>query len=289
VATLSGAVNLFGLQLDLIPLTAAYVATISYVVCAHRLRGRRASLSGWRVGAYVCGVVVFGVCVGSPLESRADQLLSVHMAQHLVLIMVVAPLIVAGQPAKVALRALPPEKSRWLVRTVAVRLGVCGNPAVRVTVFSAVVAATHFSPLYNLALRDELVHALEHLVYVAGACLFWSTLVGSHRRLTAIGAIGYVLLAMPAMGAVGAVFMGASKPLYSNYLAPAHKLGVSALADQQLAGAVMWIGGSMALMVALVAIAWSRLLLEERIASGRQPTPRRRSKPQPTLEAQRWG
>jgi cytochrome c oxidase assembly factor CtaG len=271
-----------GLLLDLGSLGIAYAASAVYLICAHRLRGRQPALRLWRVGLYLCGVFVVLLSVDSPLGRWSDELLSVHMAQHLVLIMVAAPLIAAGQPAKVVLRALPPKASRWMVRTMRARLGVCGSPAVRVCVLSAVIAGTHFSPVYDLAVRNELAHALEHLLYIASAYWFWSILVGSGRRLSPVWTVSYLLFAMPAMAAVGAVYMASSRPLYGSYLAPAHRLGVSAMADQHLAGALMWIGGSAAVTIALVCLAWSRLRAEERLTRARDTYPRRTYREPPT-------
>ncbi|MEA2297969.1 MAG: hypothetical protein QOF77_905 [Solirubrobacteraceae bacterium] len=269
-----------GASLDPAVLGPVILAAAAYLTGARRL-GRRGR--GWpcrRTVAFLAGLGVLAVASQSGIDRWSERLLSVHMVAHLLIIGPGALLLVAGAPVTLALRTLAGGARRGLVgllHTRAVR--VLTHPAVTLSLFSAVLLATHVPVVYDAALRDPVLHAVEHAAYLWAALLFWAPVAAVDpvpHRLSPVGAIGYLLVAMIPMSAVGAALISTDSVAYSAYLAPARSLGVSALADQRTGATVMWLGGSLVLIAATLLAAWTALLREERRARAREAQADRR-------------
>jgi putative copper resistance protein D len=247
-----------------------------YVVCASRTR--------WRPGRTACflgGLGVAAVALESGLDSYGPRLLSVHMVQHLALTLIAAPLLVLGAPVTVALRALPARGRRRLGALVASRFaGAVVRPSVGLAVFAATTLAIHLTGFYELALRNADVHALEHLIFLLSALLFWTPLAGADPVRHAAGWLGRavcILAAMVPMTLVGIVLGMAGSLRYPSYAAPSRALRISALGDQHDAGAIMWVGGSVAAAVAALILIWAALRAEERSQAAREAHADRRA------------
>ena len=211
---------------------------------------------------FFAGVVVLALCLLSPIDTYSDLLLSVHMAQHLLMTMVVAPLLLLGGPVTLALQSASPEvRRRYLLPTLHSRIiKTLTNPVVAWCAFAVVMWGSHFTPLYERALENQSVHAAEHLLYLGSALLFWLPVVGidpTPSRLSHPSRILYLFLAMPQTTFLGLAIYGSDRVLYPHYLVATARLGVSPLADQHLAGALMWVS---AMVLLLPALAW--VLLE---------------------------
>jgi cytochrome c oxidase assembly factor CtaG len=196
------------------------------------------------------------------------------MVQHLALALVAAPLLVAGAPVALALRALPRGGRHGLADVIRSKPArVLTHPLVTWTLFAATMIGTHLTGLYEATLRDPALHAAEHVLYLGTAVLFWLPVLGAepipHRPAWAARML-YLLTAMPAMGFAGIVLSTDEHVRYAAYLAPARRLGVSALADQHAAGAIMWVGGSAIAAVLTMVAAWTALMQEERRAVARE-------------------
>ena len=207
-----------------------------------------------RKAALLTGLAILAAALSPPMHERADQLLSAHMVQHLLLTLVAAPLVVAGAPLPLAIRAVPRAHRRTLLRVLA----ALARPAVGWTVFSAVLVGTHAPPLYDAAVRSAPLHGLEHGLYMAAALIFWLPLVGPEplrRQSSPLARVLALLATMPPMAAVGIWLMDVNSEVYSAY--------GQALADQRLAGELMWLGGTLPLAAATLAVAWTSLRREE--------------------------
>jgi cytochrome c oxidase assembly factor CtaG len=219
-----------------------------------------------RTAAFVCGVAVVVLALGSGVDRYADRLLSVHMIQHLLLTLAAPPLLLLGRPLDLALRAVRGRSRRALAR--AVRLHP--SPLVTWCPFVVVVAVSHLPPVYDAAIRHAALHELEHALYLASALLFWLPLVDRRGSLGMVGRLAYMMLAMPVMGVVGVVLDEARHLVYPVYAEPARVLHVSALADQARAGAIMWVAGSAFMAATALIIAWLALDEEEQRARRRE-------------------
>ncbi len=224
---------------------------------------------GNRATCFIGGLVVLWIALQSPIDAYADSRLSVHMVQHLLLTMIAAPLLVLGAPVTLALRASTPAFRRhWLLPLLRSRLvRLLTAPLTSWVQFALVLWVSHFSPLYEAAVRSTGVHALEHLLYLVSAVLFWSPVVGidpSPKRLSHPARLLYLFLAMPQASFLGLAMWGTSRVLYPSYQAA---LGPAALDDQRLAGTIMGSAGMLVMVPALGLVVLDWLAREEREAA----------------------
>ena len=257
-------------ELDPVVTTAVVVSAVVYGCAAHtpgRPARQRVRWPVQRTAAFLAGLAAVGFALESGLDVYDDQLLSVHMVQHLVLILVAAPLLLAGRPVTLAVRALPPTGRRRLVRFLRGRfVGTLSRPAVGLLAFGITMLATHLTPLYALALVNNNVHEGEHLLYLISGLLFWAVLIPPGpvaRRLDGLGQVVYLLLGMPFMSVVGVIFETGSTPRYHQYVTAARGFGISALSDQRLAGTLMWLAGTLAMGALALTLAWRAMVSEE--------------------------
>ena len=201
-----------------------------------------------RVLYFYAGLVVVTVSLVSPLDALATTLFSAHMVQHLMLILIAAPLLVLGAPVLPVMMVLP-RTVRRISRTIerapvvdAVSRAVM-NPVVVLALHSIALWAWHLPSPYQAALGDDVLHGGEHITFVATAMLFWALVIGSRgrRRLGHGPAILLTFVTALQSAALGVVLTFASTVLYPVHASRTQAWGLTALEDQQLAGAIMWI------------------------------------------------
>lgn len=249
------------LALDPTVCAAALLAAIAYLAGVRRLRRQ------WlrrRTAAFLAGLIALAALLAPGLHAGAERSLSLHMLQHLGLTAVVAPLLVAGSSLRLALGALRSGSRRQLARTLhAAPARTLARPAVAFGVFALVMLVSHVPVAYGLALEHPALHELQHAVYLGAALVFWMPLLGADplpRRPSAVGRLAYLMLAMPAMAVVGLALILSREPLYPHYVEVAG--AAAALADQRLAGTLMWVGGAILMGAVAVAMGWSWLAAE---------------------------
>ena len=184
--------------------------------------------------------------LGTPLDALGEQLFSVHMVQHEVLMLVAAPLLVLSRPSSALLHGAP----RWVGRTlgVATRGGsgfwrALSEPFAAWTFHLLVLWAWHLPALFSAGLRNGAVHTLQHVSFLLAALLFWWALLRGPARGN--GGLGVLYLFTTAVhaGLLGALLTFSPRPWYVPYEATAPAWGLSALEDQQLGGLIMWVPG----------------------------------------------
>jgi cytochrome c oxidase assembly factor CtaG len=238
-----------------------------YLWAVRRMRG------GWpvhRTLSFLCGLATILIALQSGIDSFDDRLLSVHMVQHMLLLIVAPPLLVAGRPALLALRALPAGRRPPLTRALT-RARPLAGPVPGVSAFCAVVLLTHLPFFYGATLTNPALHAAEHGLYLAaGLMLWWPLLDGDPvptRRLGGLGRFVCLLTAMAPMALVGAYLNRHPTLVYPAYGAAGH---APALADQQQAGAIMWVGGDMVMVAVGLWAALAALVAAERRQRARE-------------------
>jgi putative membrane protein len=217
-------------------------------------RTRPSSLAFW------IGWAAMLVAVLPPLDRLAVDRFSAHMLQHELLMLVGAPLMVAGRPLATAMRGLPPSAraaaGAALQRGGAARAWqVAIGPATAWALHGAAVWIWHVPALYEAAVRSEAIHLVQHATFVATAVLFWSGLLyGRYGRAGYGASVFYVFTTLVHTGLLGAVFTLAPAPLYPLYA----QRTPDPLADQQVAGLVMWVPAGLVLTVTGIALfaAW---------------------------------
>jgi len=247
------------------PTVVLGLAALGGLWCAGLSRVRR---SGGRVAtdrlwAFAAAYAVLLLALVSPVAAASEDLFSVHMVQHLLLLYVVAPLLALSAPVTLVLQAASPAVRRRVVLPVlhSRALRAATHPLVAFTAFATVMYATHFSGVYDAALRSGVVHGAEHLLYLTAAALFWWPVVRRDPvpgRFPWPARLLYLVVAFPLQSFLGLAIYSTDRILYDSYLA--HGSPAEVLADQHAAGAIMWVGGDLLNLVAIgIAIAaWMR-------------------------------
>jgi cytochrome c oxidase assembly factor CtaG len=196
-----------------------------------------------QIACFVSGVVLLVIALLSPLEALSSALLSAHMVQHILLIAVAPPLLVLGKPEVAWLWALPVPWRRGLARHVPLRslLGIlspCARPIPAALIHMATLWVWHSPTLFDAALVSDRLHWLEHVLFFSTALLFWRAVIKAHSgREAAAAALIACLITLLHSGLLSALLSFAREALYQT----PHTLhwGLTALEDQQLAGAIM--------------------------------------------------
>ena len=217
---------------------------------------------------FVSGLVAIGLALLSPVEVYEGTLFSVHMVQHMLLQLVAAPLLLAGGPITLALRASSPPVRRRLLAVLQSRVvHAISFPLVAWLLFAAVNWGWHFSTLYNDALENTALHYLQHASLLGAALLFWWPAIGvdpSPWRLPHPLRLFYLFLAMPQNSFLGIAIMEAPRVLYPHYATTERAWGLSPLADQELGGVIMWTVGDLAFLVGMAVVVWVWVRHEDR-------------------------
>lgn len=216
--------------------------------------------AGWKPASYVAGLVVVAVALMSPIDVLGGQLFYMHMIQHLLLVMIAPPLLLIATPFPMIMWGLPRRPRRnvagLLTGDSAIRRAItqATKPGVVWLLYIAVYIGWHDPGMYNLALRSDFVHDLEHLTFFGTAMLFWWHVTGVgprfHRTFNSTKRLLYLISAIPANMFTGIAIAFASEPIYEYYTTVPRFYGLSVLDDQVLAGVIMWIPGSMMFLLA---------------------------------------
>lgn len=235
----------------------------------------------WEAGAFAAGWLSIVIALISPLDPLSDVLFSAHMAQHEVLMLVSAPLLVLGRTLLAFFWAFE-DRERIGRRLQSPRVlsawhGLTG-PLVVWVLHAVALWVWHVPGLYEAALRNEAVHAVQHLSFFVTASLFWWALV--HGRFGRIGygmAVFYVFTTAVHSSILGALLTVARRLWYPIYEARTLRWNLDPLEDQQLAGLLMWVPAGVIFLVLGLALfaAWLGEA-ERRVAHTRSETLARR-------------
>lgn len=255
-------------QVPLLP-TLGIVATSAIYVRGFIVarRTRQEELPPWRAWCFLAGMLVLFLALASPVDTLADSWLLAHMTQHFLLISIVPPLIVVGAPIVPILRGVPHVLVLNLV-----------GPLLRVRVFDAIAelrrptiawiamnaafVVWHIPSLYELALRSENWHNVEHLCFLITSIFFWWNVIEpwpSRYLLNEWQAIPYLLGADIVNTALSAYLCFSGRLIYPSYAHTARPFGMTALNDQVAAGAEMWVLGSTVFLVPVLVICFKAL------------------------------
>lgn len=228
----------------------------------HRRLPRR--FGARRLIAFQSGMLTLFLALVSPLHELAEKLLQFHMIQHLFLMMVVPPLLLLGAPILPLLRGLPRPALRYGLRQLFSsrafkRLAnFFTDPLVCLLAFTVSNVAWHVPALYELALRSEFWHAVQHICFFGTGLLFWWPVVQpwpSRLRWPRWTMIPYLLFADIQNTALSAFLIFSERVLYPTYAAVPRLWGISVLDDQAAAGVIMWVPGSVIFLVPVAVLA----------------------------------
>lgn len=231
-------------------------------------RDRTRAHPGWREASFFAGLAAIVVALDSPIDHYAAQLFWVHMAQHILLLTVAPPLILLGRPwprmwlaLRLATRATVGRtivRARWLAP-----LRALAHPLPAWLLFNAALVAWHLPAAYDATLRSTTIHDCEHALFFFAGLLFWAQVIDPaplRPRMSWPARAVYVIGAMIVGWVLAIVLVLVPHPIYSHYAQLAQRPGgITALTDQQVAGGMMWVPGSIAYTIAALYAFW-RLL-----------------------------
>jgi putative copper resistance protein D len=269
---------LFDGRFDLILGTLALLLAGLYLAGVRRLRRRGDAWPVGRTAAWLVGCAALLLATSSGIGRYAPAMFSVHMAQHMLLSMLVPILLVLGAPVTLALRTLPaagrgaaPGPREWLLAAVHSKAArVLTHPLVTLPLFVGSYYALYFSGLFAAGVDAHWAHLLMSTHFIVVGFLFFWPLIGidpAPRRLPPVVRLGVVFLSLPFHAFFGVILMSSASVIGRDFYAA---LGLpwvpDLLADQRLGGGLAWASGELPLLIVLIALVvqWSRL--DERTA-----------------------
>lgn len=196
-----------------------------------------------QVLCFLAGTASLAFALLSPLESLSKPLLSAHMVQHILLIAIAPPLLVLGKPEVAWLWALPETWRRGMARSRGARsilsfLSPLAKPIPAALIHMATLWIWHSPALFDAAVASDRLHWLEHALFFGTAVLFWRAVVKARSgREAAAAALIACFITLLQSGLLSALLSFAREALYRT--PDAGDWGLTALEDQQLAGAIM--------------------------------------------------
>jgi cytochrome c oxidase assembly factor CtaG len=237
--------------------------------------------TGARLASFTGGLFAIVLALESPVDAFGALLLQAHMVQHLLLLAVAPSLLLIGQPVLPLLRGLP----RWIFKdslgpflssNSLKRVGrAVVHPIVTWLALQIAIVVWHIPRLYDLALRSPAWHQAEHACFFWTAVLFWWPVIGvwpGDPIWPRWAMLPYLLFAGMVNMGLSAVLSFSGHVLYASYALAPRLWGISALEDQAAAGGIMWVPGSLAMLIPAAVIGMQ--LLDTRRSRRVKPTPR---------------
>ena len=222
--------------LQLLPIA---LAAVLYALRVRELARRGRPVPGWRQGCWYSGLGLIFVTLSSPLAHLSDELFLAHMAEHLLLAGGGALLLVLGLTGPVLQPVLHVRALHWL--------RVLGHPLVALPVWAVSLYVWHLDALYVGAVHHAALHALQHACFVGFGVAMWMPLFGPLPKPVWFGNFAkliYIIAVRLAGAVLGNVLIWSGGVLYPGY-AGDRGFGISATQDQNVAGAIMMVEGSL--------------------------------------------
>jgi putative membrane protein len=232
------------------PTLAAILAAGVYLRGWLHLRTASANvIPAWRALSFLLGLFLIWVAVGSPLAAFDEEMLTVHMIQHLLLMTIAPPLMLVGAPVMPLLHGLPRQFVQsilgpWLRRPTVQWIGrTLSEPALGWLAAAGALVGWHVPSAFTLALHSEGWHVVEHATFLAAGFFFWWPVVRPWPSLPVWPRwtmLPYLFSATLPCDMLSAFLAFCDRVVYPAYLSTPRPFGISALEDQQCAGALMW-------------------------------------------------
>ena len=249
-------------------LASLYVAGLARL---WRRAGVGAGIDGLQAFGFAGGMLALALATIWPLDAMGEWSLAAHIGQHMLLLAVVPPLLLAGRPAAAIAHVLPAQLSARLHRaTGRLQALATGGLGMATAAHVGVMLAWHLPVATTAALQNVAVHWVMHASFLLAGLWFWAALLHRIREPeTGVGAALVAIIAvMMAMGFLGALLTFSRRVLYAVYGWRAPELGLDPMADQQLAGLVMWVPACLPYIVGGLVLARLWLRRAERRATG---------------------
>jgi putative membrane protein len=225
------------------------------------------TIENWRVGSFLLGLFLIWLATASPIATLDHDLLTIHMVQHLLLMTLAPPLIWLGAPLKPLLHGLTQGlgnvMSHFFRSPPIQRLGrAIAHPAVCWLAAAATLVGWHAPSLFALGMRSGPWHTIEQVSFLASGLLFWWPVVepgqgasnGSEWPI-----LLYLFAATLPCDILSGFLVFCDRVVYPLFLSSPPSNGLSAIEDQQCAGALMWTCVTVVYLIAAAIVA-ARLL-----------------------------
>ena len=264
--------HFFSSQFDFVPVALIVTALVLYLwgVRRHNALHPRHPWSASKTAAWIGALVTTAIAIFSFVGVYDRELFWDHMAQHLLFIMVAAPLFAIASPLELAWKAT--TGTPHLVVTEALRSPVAkffGHPAVAFVLYAVLIPVSHLTSWYNYTLQNESAHNLEHLAFLLVGYLFWRQVFGNDPncyRLHPALQFFYLFLAIPIDTFSGLSLAGSAHEIFPAYLATHRTWGPSYVDDLHIGGSIMWVVGDTLMLWPMIPVALRWMHLEERKA-----------------------
>jgi putative copper resistance protein D len=259
-------------QFAVVPVAMILVALGLYLWAVRRnnaLHPRHPWPAG-KTAAWIGALFTTALSIFSFVGVYDSELFWDHMVQHLLLIMVAAPLFAIASPLELAWRAT--TGTSHLVVTEVLRSPVAkflGHPAVAFVLYAILIPVSHLTTSYNYSLQNHAVHNLEHLAFLLVGYLFWRQIFGNDPncyRLHPALQFFYLFLAIPIDTFTGLSLAGSTHELFPAYLATHRTWGPSYVVDLHVGGSIMWVVGDTLMLWPMIPVAIRWMHMEERKA-----------------------
>jgi cytochrome c oxidase assembly factor CtaG len=218
-------------------------------------KSRPRQFTVYRLLSFLAGLAVLQLAIGPPMDDLADELLSAHMVEHLLIMSAVPPLLLLGLPVVPLLRGFPVPLIRiaslrrlghWLVK-----------PPLAWLLMNVTFLAWHVPAAYDFALENETWHVIEHICFLATSILFWWCVLRpwpAPQRNNRWGILLFLLSADVVNTLLSAFLAFCGRPVYAFYVEHPNPYRIAPLQDQVLGAVIMWVFGSLAFVIPAVAI-----------------------------------
>ena len=220
-----------------------------------------------RTAAFLGAMAVTFVAIELVIGVYDNVLFYDHMVQHLLLIMVAAPLIAMGAPVELLSRVTTGSTNKMITRLLSSKVAeAVGHPITGFALYAALIPAAHLTSLYNYSLTHDLAHDNEHLAFLVVGYLFWRPVVAiepSRHPLTPGLRLVYLMLSVPIDTFSGLVLASATHEMFPVYLDIHRNWGPSLVQDLHIGGSIMWVGGDTLMVAAMIPVVANWVRQEE--------------------------
>jgi cytochrome c oxidase assembly factor CtaG len=263
---------LFDWRFDLIFGTAAIVLAALYLSGVRRLRRRGDHWPAGRTVSWLLGCLTLLFVTSSGLGRYMPAMFSMHMADHMMLSMLVPILLVLGGPVSLALRALPtagrddpPGMREWLLAALHSRVSrFLTNPVVATALFVAGFYGLYLGGLFDTAVGSHMGHVAMNVHFLLSGYLFYWVVIGvdpTPRPIPPLAKVAVVFASLPLHAFFGVVMMSTNTVLGQSFYRSLHlSWHTDLLGDQRLGGGIAWAAGEIPLVVVMIAllVQWTR-------------------------------
>jgi putative membrane protein len=229
--------------------SALIFAALVYLRGWLRLRRyEQENVEAWRAGSFLFGLLFIWIATASPLATLDHEMLTAHMVQHLLLMTLAPPLILLGMPRKPLAHGLPQQLLQAVGRSLRSEpmqqlASVVTHPALCWFAAAGTLVVWHIPPMFMLGLQSQMWHLIEQLCFLATGFLFWWPVVrpsASTSKWPESSILLYLFLATLPCDILSGFLVFCDRVVYPVFSSSPHSFGLSALEDQQCAGALMW-------------------------------------------------